>query len=86
MTDARVALFSVSGTPVRAATAEAGLVGTPLGSEDAAARAGQAALDGVEIAADSFVSAGYRRDATAAVVKRALLEAATNPRGASHGS
>ena len=86
VTDARVALFSVSGTAVRAATAEAGLVGTPLGSEDAAARAGQAALDGVEIAADSFVSAGYRRDATAAVVKRALLEAATNPKGTSHGS
>jgi carbon-monoxide dehydrogenase medium subunit len=86
VTDARVALFSVSGTAVRAAAAEAGLVGTPLGSEDAAARAGQAALDGVEIAADSFVSSGYRRDATAAVVKRALLEAATNPRGTSHGS
>jgi carbon-monoxide dehydrogenase medium subunit len=86
VTDARVALFSVSGTAVRAASAEAGLVGTQLGSEDAAARAGQAALDGVEIAADSFVSAGYRRDATAAVVKRALLEAATNPRGTSHGS
>lgn len=86
VTHARVALFSVSGTAVRAAAAEAGLVGTPLGSEDAAARAGQAALDGVEIAADSFVSAGYRRDATAAVVKRALLEAATNPKGTSHGS
>jgi len=30
---------------------------------------------------DSFVSALYRREATAAVVRRAVLEAATNPKG-----
>ena len=39
------------------------------------------ALDDIEVAEDSFVSATYRTEATAAIVRRALLEAATNPKG-----
>jgi carbon-monoxide dehydrogenase medium subunit len=81
VTGARVALFAVAGTPVRSAAAERLLVGTRIGDAEAATSAGRVALDDVEIAEDSFVSAAYRREATAAVVRRALLEAATNPKG-----
>jgi carbon-monoxide dehydrogenase medium subunit len=79
--EARVALFGVASTPVRAPTAEERLLGTALGARDAAAEAGGVALDGVDVAEDSFVSATYRREAAESVVKRAVLEAATNPRG-----
>jgi aerobic carbon-monoxide dehydrogenase medium subunit len=78
---ARVALFGVASRPLRSATAEEQLIGTRLGDREAAADAGRAALSGVEVADDTLVSATYRREAAASVVKRVLLEAATNPRG-----
>jgi carbon-monoxide dehydrogenase medium subunit len=79
--EARVALFGVASTPVRASTAEERLVGTALGDRNAATEAARVALSGVDVVGDSFVSTTYRREAAAAVVMRALLEAATNPRG-----
>jgi carbon-monoxide dehydrogenase medium subunit len=79
--EARVALFGVASTPVRAPMAEELLQGTALGDRDAAVEAGRVALTGVDVADDSFVSATYRREAAASVVTRAVLEAATNPRG-----
>ncbi|GEL25080.1 carbon-monoxide dehydrogenase medium subunit [Pseudonocardia sulfidoxydans NBRC 16205] len=79
--EARVALFGVSGRPIRATAAEEHLLGTRLGDERAAAEAGRAALSGTEVTDDSFVSATYRHDAAAAVVERALLEAALRRRG-----
>jgi carbon-monoxide dehydrogenase medium subunit len=81
VTDARVALFAVAAHPLRSIAAEERLVGSRLGDPDAAAEAGRVALTGVDVAEDSFVSALYRREATAAVVRRAVLEAATNPKG-----
>jgi Aerobic-type carbon monoxide dehydrogenase, middle subunit CoxM/CutM homologs len=81
VTDARVALFAVSSRPVRSAAAERLLVGTRVGDAEAATAAGKVALDDIEVAEDSFVSATYRTEATAAIVRRALLEAATNPKG-----
>jgi len=83
ITQARVALFGVASRPIRSAAAEERLVGTRLGDAAAAAAAGRIALSGIEVAADSFVSAAYRHDAAAAVVERALLEAASRGRGES---
>jgi carbon-monoxide dehydrogenase medium subunit len=79
--EARVALFGVASRPVRSRAAEERLLGTRPGDRGAAEGAGRVALDGVDVADDSFVSATYRREAAASVVKRVLLEAATNPRG-----
>ncbi|MGD9528693.1 FAD binding domain-containing protein [Pseudonocardia sp.] len=84
VTDARVALFAVAARPLRSAAAEERLLGSRLGDAGAAGDAGQVALTDVgddTVADDSFVSATYRREATAAMVRRAVLEAATNPRG-----
>jgi len=81
VTDARVALFAVAAHPLRSSSAEERLVGSRLGDPDAAAEAGRVALTDVDVAEDSFVSALYRREATAAVVRRAVLDAATNPKG-----
>lgn len=84
VTDARVALFAVAARPLRSAPAEERLVGTRLGDPAAAADAGRVALTGLgedTVADDSFVSAAYRREATAEVVRRAVLDAVTNPRG-----
>jgi carbon-monoxide dehydrogenase medium subunit len=71
-TSARVALFGVAGTPVRAAGAEQLLVGerpTPAALDAAAA----AAFDGVEVVGDEVhASAAYRREAGRALVRRAL--------------
>lgn len=78
---ARVALFGAASRPLRSAAAEQRLVGSRLGDRDAAAESGRVALSEVEVTDDSFVSATYRREAAAAVVKRVLIEAAVNPRG-----
>lgn len=85
VTDARIALFAVAHRPVRSSAAEARLVGTRLGDPAAADEAGRVALDGVEVADDSFVSATYRREAAASVVKRVVREAATNSRSGTDG-
>ncbi|MGY1591654.1 FAD binding domain-containing protein [Geodermatophilus sp. SYSU D00708] len=73
---ARVALFGVAGTPVRAVGAEQVLVGeepTPAVVDAAAA----AAFDGVEVVGDEVhASAGYRREAGRALVRRALATVA----------
>jgi CO/xanthine dehydrogenase FAD-binding subunit len=69
---ARVALFGVAGTPVRAVAAEEVLMGERLTSAvlDAAAAA---AFDGVEVVGDEVhASAAYRREAGRALVRRAL--------------
>ena len=73
---ARVALFGVAGTPVRASGAEEVLVGERMTDAvlDAAAAA---AFDGVEVIGDDVhASAAYRRDAGRALVRRALAAVA----------
>jgi carbon-monoxide dehydrogenase medium subunit len=69
---ARVALFGVARTPVRASGSEEVLVGQRVTGPvlDAAAAA---AFDGVEVIGDDVhASAAYRRDAGRALVRRAL--------------
>jgi len=69
---ARIALFGVAATPVRAGAAERLLEGTVLGDPvlDAAAAA---AFEGVEVLGDEVhASAAYRRAAGTALVRRVL--------------
>jgi aerobic carbon-monoxide dehydrogenase medium subunit len=70
----RIALFGVADAPVRARRAEERLAGTRLGDEEIAREAGELALDQVDFASDAHVSADYRRDATAVLVRRAALD------------
>lgn len=81
VTDARIALFAVADRAVRAVEAEQALVGTALGDEAAAGEAARLARSRIEASDDSFVSATYRKEATAVVVRRSVLEASTNPKG-----
>lgn len=76
--DARIALFSAADRPLRARQAEQRLVGSRLGDEQVAGEASQLALEGVDFSSDVHVSEAYRRDATAALVRRAVLQAATS--------
>lgn len=73
---ARVALFGVASTPVRAAAAERALLGqrlTAAGLDEAAA----ASFDGVDVLGDEVhASAAYRRTAGRLLVRRALGDAA----------
>ncbi len=73
---ARVALFGVTDRPVRAIEAENALVGRQLGDETAAREAAALAPEGVDFASDVHVSDTYRREATVALVRRAVLDAA----------
>lgn len=79
--EARVALFAIADTPIRAFDAEAELIGTHLGDTEVAREIARDGLIGVEVSDDSLVDADYRRDAISAVVERALLDAATNQIG-----
>jgi carbon-monoxide dehydrogenase medium subunit len=74
-TQARVALFGVASTPVRAAAAERSLVGEPL-SPELFTEASERAFDGVAVLGDLHGSATYRRRAGARLVRRSLAEAA----------
>lgn len=72
---ARIALGGVDATPVRIAGAEALLRNTPVGP-DAFAEAGQIVRDAIDPMPDIHGSSAYRRDLAAALVQRALAEAA----------
>ena len=81
--DARIALFGVGATAVRAAAAEALLRGERPGAELFAA-AGAAAQRGIEEPlSDVHASAEYRRHLVGVLTRRALAEAATRAGGAS---
>jgi CO/xanthine dehydrogenase FAD-binding subunit len=72
---ARIALFGVAATPVRSGGAERLLEGADLADPDDAVldAAAAAAFDGVEVLGDEVhASAGYRRAAGTALVRRAL--------------
>jgi aerobic carbon-monoxide dehydrogenase medium subunit len=72
---ARIALFGVAATPVRAGGAERLLEGADLADPGDAVldAAAAAAFDGVEVLGDEVhASAGYRRAAGTALVRRAL--------------
>lgn len=75
--DVRVVLGCVAGRPLRATAVEERLRGAEL-TEDAVRAAAESAGEGVDPPADSHASAGYRREMTRVVVRRALLEAMAN--------
>jgi carbon-monoxide dehydrogenase medium subunit len=78
---ARIALGCVAPTIVRAAAVEAFLAGRPL-DEAACAEAGRLALEACAPIDDLRGSAGYRRDAVAALVARALARIASGAEAA----
>lgn len=69
--EARIVLGSVAATPVRAARAEASLLGGPLASETIA-KAGAAAAEDIEPITDIRSTAEYRREATKLLVGQVL--------------
>ncbi len=75
--DARIVLFGVGATPVRAAGAERLLVGDTLGDTlfEQAGRAASEEID--EPLSDVHASAEYRRDLARVLTRRALAEAAS---------
>jgi carbon-monoxide dehydrogenase medium subunit len=71
---ARIVVGGVDEVPLRVEEAERALEGAAPGGE-AFAEAGRAAADAVDPAGDVHGSAGYRRDLTDVLVRRALAEA-----------
>jgi carbon-monoxide dehydrogenase medium subunit len=79
---ARVALFGVASTPVRASGAEEVLMGERV-DEAVLDAAAAASLDGVDVLGDEVhAPAGYRREAGRALVRRTLAEAVASGGGA----
>lgn len=78
--EARVVLFGVADRPVRAVAAEAALVGRPLDDTDLPREAAQLAVEGVEFGSDVHVPEIYRREASVALVRRAVADAAASVR------
>jgi carbon-monoxide dehydrogenase medium subunit len=72
---ARIALAGVGDAPVRAGAAESSLAGASVGLETFA-EAGRAAAEPLSPPSDIHGSSAYRRDLAAALVRRALAEAA----------
>jgi aerobic carbon-monoxide dehydrogenase medium subunit len=72
---ARIALAGVSDAPVRATEAESMLAGAAP-TEDAFAEAGRAAAAGLRPPSDIHGSSDYRKELAAALVRRALGDAA----------
>jgi carbon-monoxide dehydrogenase medium subunit len=71
---ARVALGCVAATPVRASATEAALTGAPASAE-AVAEAAALATEGLDPPSDTHASGAYRREMSAVMAKRALLDA-----------
>ena len=74
VTDARIVLGGVAGTPVRSEAAEDALIGTP-GAGDDMARAAGAAADAINPTGDVHATAAYRRDMARLLIERALTGA-----------
>ncbi|SHG28598.1 FAD binding domain-containing protein [Geodermatophilus nigrescens] len=74
VTRARIGLANAAGVPVRAAEAEAALVGSD-GSPDAVRAAADAAAAAADPASEPHCSAEYRRHALGVLTARALTEA-----------
>ena len=72
--DARVVIGCVASTPVRASATEAALIGG-VASAEAVAAAAAFAGDGLAPPSDAHASGDYRREMSAVMAKRALLDA-----------
>jgi carbon-monoxide dehydrogenase medium subunit len=81
VSSARIVLFGVSDRPVRASAAEAALAGQKLGDESVAREVGRSAQDGIDFSNDVHISDTYRREASEALVRRAVLDAARTVEG-----
>jgi CO/xanthine dehydrogenase FAD-binding subunit len=77
---ARIGLSGVAGEPVRAATAEAALLGAAP-SDAAFADAGRAAADSVNPTTDLHGTAAYRKHLVDVLVRRGLREALARAKG-----
>ncbi len=73
--DARIVVSAATNTPVRLAAAEDALRGTSLDTATLA-RCGDAAVAGVELAADAHGSSAYKRELLRVYVQRAVRQAA----------
>lgn len=80
ITDARIALINMAGTPLRARDAEQALVGSPPAA-DLFAQAGALAVEGTEPSGDLHASPEYRRRVGAVCVRRALTTAVARATG-----
>ena len=72
--DARIVVSAATNTPVRLAAAEDALRGTSLDTATLA-RCGDAAVAGVELAADAHGSSAYKRELLRVYVQRAVRQA-----------
>ncbi len=81
-TEARLVLFGVGATPIRASNAEQMLIGTKPGQTEFVAAAAKASGDLDEPLSDVHASAEYRRDLARVLTRRALAEATANAAGA----
>jgi xanthine dehydrogenase iron-sulfur cluster and FAD-binding subunit A len=66
---------------VRASAAEASLVGRRLGDAAVAREVAHLAPDGIDFGSDAHVPESYRRDASVALVRRAVLDGANTLEG-----
>jgi carbon-monoxide dehydrogenase medium subunit len=74
ISDVRVVLGCVAGTPIRAVGVEAELLGSAPTAEVVAAAA-RRAVENIDPPSDVHATGGYRRDMAAVMAKRALLSA-----------
>jgi CO/xanthine dehydrogenase FAD-binding subunit len=79
-TQARIALLGAADVPVRAAEAEASLIGGEC-DEAAAAEAARLAVADIKPTGDIHGGSGYRRDLIEAMVRRAVTSAAARAAG-----
>jgi carbon-monoxide dehydrogenase medium subunit len=75
VSSARLAMFGVADRPIRATEAEEALVGKRLGDEAAADEVSRVAPSGIDFASDVHVSATYRSEVAAVLVRRAVMDA-----------
>lgn len=75
---ARVVLFAVTDRPVRAVAAEEALVGQRLADDAVVREVAELACEGIDFTSDVHVSDVYRREASVALVRRAVQDAATS--------
>lgn len=75
ISDARIALTNMAGTPVRARGVESALVGKPM-SEETVRAAAQAAAEGTSPTSDADAASDYREHLATVLTGRAVLAAA----------
>lgn len=80
ISDARLAVGCVRGSPVRVPELEAGLEGVDVGDDDAIQQATAGLGQALDAPSDAHASAAYRREMAAVVARRAIHQAADDAR------